>query len=415
MRNLMKYICIILAIAAFTLVVIPEVQAKDKVTKCAEIWNKNKSDQAILGGMGGFKPKESKCFSGGGKKFCANANDSRFSNEFECAGAEITGQQAGESWAAFDYPGDQPPIPTRGMPTDKVLVDMELKDIRAYAEKAFPPPKPTDEMTADELAQYKKDFAEYEQQLVKLSEYLKKQAAYHDQTTTRDETRGRAAKNESLYLNQFDICRVIHNNSRDERSLPPLFIGVKTPEEWKSVHGSTSGNNGYNYVANNSELPRIEVCCKPQMVRICGESVNTNYITKGETVQISSGDGYAEVTCVSNNKMRVSTVNGTCGKSNGGGNDRGYSDGKGGHISENDARSKGVPPGYKRGGPNVTNAKGRTDLNNMRDQAIRNVKEEEDEAQDALDAWEAELEKQEKAAKKAEEEARRKKDGYGNN
>ena len=406
MRNLMKYICIVLAVAAFTSITMPVANAGD-VTKCRSVWKQ--IGDSIMGGMAGHKSTK-ECFSGGGKKFCAGGPGSEFDHQFECAGAEITGDQAGELWAAFDYPGDQPPIPTKGMPTDKVLVDMELKDIRAYAEKEFPPPKPIDEMTADELKQYKEELAEYEQRLITLSSYLKKQAEYHDKTTTRDETRGRAAKNESLYLNQFDICRVIHNSSRDERSLPPLFIGVKTPEEWKSVHGSTSGNNGYNYVANNSELPRIEVCCKPQMVRICGESVNTNYITKGETVQISSGEGYAEVTCVSNNRMRVSHVNGTCGKSNGGGNDRGYSDGKGGHISENDARSKGVPPGYKRGGPNVTNAKGKADLAAMKNKAIQNVKEEETEAERQQRLEEEAKKEAERKAKEAE----RKDDGYGN-
>lgn len=188
------------------------------------------------------------------------------------------------------------------------------------------------------------------------------QNAYYE-ITTRDETRGRSGHDIPLFMNAHGICRKVDNTTKHERA---LFMGVKSAEEWRTVHGVPEGgdpNAGYSIYANEDGPDgkiqvAMSVCCSPVILEICGSQVQTGYAAVGETVSAwGANGGHATVQCIANNDWRVVSVDGICGDTpSGGGNNTGgsgvYNPNTGGEMSQQewDNLSGGVQNALKEQG-----------------------------------------------------------------
>lgn len=154
--------------------------------------------------------------------------------------------------------------------------------------------------------------------------------------TTRDDNRGRAGYNSPLFMNKFGVCRSVDNSAR---SINPVFMGVSTEAEWRTVHGvpaggnpnrQTEGGSGYNAYTNDASIPvGFQTCCSPVLVTICGQQIPTGYANVGDTASITAAQGFAQIQCVANNTWRALNVEGICDGGGGGGggseNGRGFS------------------------------------------------------------------------------------------
>jgi hypothetical protein len=212
--------------------------------------------------------------------------------------------------------------------------------------------------------------------------------------TTRDAARGRAGHDMALYMNAFDVCRQIDNSAK---SLPPVFMGALTEEEWRTVHGVPAGGNpnraseggaGYDVYANDASISvGFQTCCAPVVVNVCGVPLNTGYGVVGDIATMHVRDGgifaSAQIQCVGNNDWRMRGIEGICsgstggGGGGGGGGATGYSNPEtGGEISAEDAAAGGVPDGYNADASvENTNAQGAADQREAREAAAQEAKE----------------------------------------
>ena len=293
------------------------------------------------------------CFSGGGQSFCTNYDEIADGAQFLCASAAVTNDDAPTvAWPAFD-------------PPHQMLADMTEEDIEDFY-----------------------------------------------QNTTRDNERGRAGLDNPLYMNQFGVCRMIDNTVGNSDS---VFVGVRTPGEWATVHGTSSAapNAGFGEFADNAALNvDMAVCCSPAIVTICGVENAIEYGPVGTVAMLAAGGGYAEVTCQSNNNWVVTMQDGICGGGPGGGGGAngggtGYHNpATGGTISDLDAAMNGVPDGYSQVSRDVnTNAQGRADMEAAAAAAEQDVADAEAAAAAAEAAAEAERAAAEAEAQAAEDAA----------
>lgn len=195
-----------------------------------------------------------------------------------------------------------------------------------------------------------------------ISEEEKKdvQESYY-QLSTRDATRGRSGYDMPLFMNAHGVCRKIDNKEKKEL---PLFMGVSTPEEWRTVHGVPAGgdpNGGYTVYANEKSPligAKMNVCCAPVILNICGSPVQIDYAQVGDIVSVwGASGGHASVECFANNDWRVHNLDGICGGGGegGGGSESGsgmYNPNSGGEMSKQewDNLSGGVQNALKEQG-----------------------------------------------------------------
>lgn len=139
--------------------------------------------------------------------------------------------------------------------------------------------------------------------------------------TTRDDNRGRAGRETALFMNKFNICRRVDNSAS---TIKPVFMGVSTEEEWRTVHGvpaggnsnrQTEGGSGYNSYSNDATIPvGFQTCCSPVAVEICGTRLETDYAVVGETIEVWGGNGRGSMRCAANNTWVAVSAAGVCGE-----------------------------------------------------------------------------------------------------
>lgn len=314
-------------------------------TTCASVRTVSGDGQSIGGGMAGFQASASG-FSGGGQTFPVS------SYTYECAGAAIT--------------------------TDPTL-DIEWPDF---------------DITYDD------DDSEEEREQKRLEWYG---LSTRDKVSTGGTGRGRAGKNNPLFMNEHGICRKINNTTG---TLESLFMDVSTAETWRTVHGSPAGgdpNTGYANYANRYDLPGVSmtVCCSPVRVNICGNEIITEYAEVGDVVSLfGATGGFATLRCAANNTFVVEDAHGICGSGNAGGGNQsggsGYSNpNNGGSISQGDwdsmsasAQDSLTDSGYGPTNEVSTDAVGANDMANAEAEADAAAAAEQAEA-DAIAAAEA--------------------------
>jgi hypothetical protein len=267
----------------------------------------------------------------------------------------------------------------------------------------------------------------------------------HYTLTTRDSTRGRAGHEMPLFMNAHGVCRKIDNTAKKE---PAVFMGVRTAEEWRTVHGVPEGsdpNGGYNIYANekkpNEEEPEkggpikvgFAVCCAPVLVEICGSSFQTSYGTVGDIMQVWGGGGHATIQCFANNDWRVIGIDGICGGGEGGGDgeNRGgdgyYNPNSGGEMTAQEFNSldsgtrealreqgyRSIEEGARPGDKTIkeppekveaTNKQAKDDAKTAKEAAEKKAEEEKKKNEEELARKEAEAKAAEEAARDAEEE-----------